>query len=229
MRNLAISLLGSASLLFLSSCARNNTVGQVPSAPVYTNSPQPGFIPAGTTVAVRTDQTIDATSANAGQIYPGSVTREIIGNNGAVLIPAGSPVELTVLGLNKGGVVGSNQIQLGLRSITVNGRRYMIGSPAVSQSGNRGLGANTRTAEMVGGGAAIGTLLGAVLGGGTGAAVGAVVGAAGGAAAQVITKGSQVKVPAETVLTFRTDEPLQLMGYQAGRPGHPTRLQRRTH
>jgi hypothetical protein len=66
---------------------------------------------------------------------------------------------------------------------------------------------------MVGGGAALGTLIGAVAGGGSGAAIGAAVGAAGGAAVQVLTKGDEVRVPAESVLTFRLENPLQLEGY----------------
>jgi outer membrane lipoprotein SlyB len=64
---------------------------------------------------------------------------------------------------------------------------------------------------MVGGGAAIGALIGAVAGGGKGAAVGAAVGAAGGAAAQVLTRGDTVRVPAETVMTFRLDQPWHLV------------------
>jgi outer membrane lipoprotein SlyB len=67
---------------------------------------------------------------------------------------------------------------------------------------------NKRTAEMVGGGAALGTIIGAVAGGGKGAAIGAIAGTAGGAGAQVLLKGKQVRVPAETILKFKLDQPL---------------------
>jgi len=63
---------------------------------------------------------------------------------------------------------------------------------------------------MIGGGAAIGTVIGAIAGGGKGAAIGAATGAAAGAGAQVLTKGKEVQVPAETVLTFRLTQPLNL-------------------
>ena len=53
------------------------------------------------------------------------------------------------------------------------------------------------------------TLLGAIAGGGKGAAIGAGSGAAAGAVTQVVTKGS-IKVPAETVLTFKLDSPLRV-------------------
>lgn len=55
-----------------------------------------------------------------------------------------------------------------------------------------------------------GTLLGALAGGGKGAAIGAVAGGAAGAGAQTVTRGQAVRVPAETVLTFRLDEPLRI-------------------
>ena len=64
---------------------------------------------------------------------------------------------------------------------------------------------------MVGGGAAIGTLIGAIVGGGKGAAIGAAVGGGAGLGAEVLTKGSQVKVPAETVLNFKLDQDLRLL------------------
>jgi len=67
---------------------------------------------------------------------------------------------------------------------------------------------------MVGGGALLGTLLGAIAGGGKGAAIGLLAGAAAGGTAQVLTKGREVRVPAETVLTFRLDQPLNLELYQ---------------
>jgi outer membrane lipoprotein SlyB len=63
---------------------------------------------------------------------------------------------------------------------------------------------------MVGGGAVLGTLIGAVAGGGKGAAIGAVTGSAAGAGAQVLTRGKSVKVPAESKLSFKLDQPLSL-------------------
>jgi outer membrane lipoprotein SlyB len=62
----------------------------------------------------------------------------------------------------------------------------------------------------VGGGAVFGTLLGAIAGGGKGAAIGALAGGAAGAAGQSVTRGHDVRVPAESILTFRLDEPLRM-------------------
>ena len=73
-----------------------------------------------------------------------------------------------------------------------------------------GVGANKRTGQFVGGGAALGAIIGAIAGGGKGAAIGAVAGAGAGAGTQIITRGKEVHVPAETVLRFRLDRPLRL-------------------
>ncbi|HET8668308.1 MAG TPA: hypothetical protein VFM10_10040, partial [Terriglobales bacterium] len=123
-----------------------------------------------------------------------------------------SPATLTVSKVGGGGTLGvqSNEVALALQSVTINGRSYNVATNDVNASGNRGIGANKRTAEMTGGGALLGTLVGAIAGGGKGAAIGAAVGAAGGATTQVLTKGSEVKVPAESVLTFKLDQPLTL-------------------
>jgi hypothetical protein len=128
-----------------------------------------------------------------------------------VLIPRNSPAQLTVQQVGSGAMgVGNNQVALALQSVSVNGRTYNVISNTNTQSSDRGIGANKRTAEMTGGGALLGTVIGAIAGGGKGALIGAVVGGAGGAAAQVLTRGKEVKVPAESVLTFKLDQPLML-------------------
>jgi outer membrane lipoprotein SlyB len=97
-----------------------------------------------------------------------------------------------------------------LQSVKVGSRRYTINSADVMEKGKEGIGANKRTAEMTGGGAAIGTLIGAIAGGGKGAAIGALGGAAAGAGAQILTRGKSVKIPSETTLRFKLDQPLTL-------------------
>jgi hypothetical protein len=63
---------------------------------------------------------------------------------------------------------------------------------------------------MTGGGAALGAIIGAIAGGGKGAAIGAGSGAGAGALTQILTKGS-IKIPAETVLTFKLDSALRVV------------------
>jgi len=107
-------------------------------------------------------------------------------------------------------ITGSSDLLLDLDSVLVDGRRYQLDTAEITRQGRDGLGKNKRTGEFVGGGAAIGAVIGAIAGGGKSAAIGAASGAAAGAATQVLTRGSAIRVPAETVLTFRLDKPLRV-------------------
>ena len=102
---------------------------------------------------------------------------------------------------------GKTVLTLALQQVTVNGRMVDITTSDVSQaSASRG----ARTAKVVGGTTALGAIVGALAGGGKGAAIGAASGAAVGGAAEVMTKGQQVKIPSETRLTFTIQQPVQL-------------------
>ena len=128
----------------------------------------------------------------------------------AALLPKGSRAELMVIDASKGGTVGTKTVELAVNSITVDGKALTVASAGNEQRAREGLGKNDRTATMVGGGAVLGTVIGAIAGGASGAAIGAAAGAAGGAAAQVLTRGKEVEVPAETVLSFQLQQPLQV-------------------
>ena len=167
-------------------------------------------LPAGTAISVRTNQAVDSRNASEGQTYSAVVVDDVKGSSGEILIPKNSDAQLVIRKVATGGTTGSPELTLDLNSVTVNGRNYLVSTADVSKKGNSGIGKNKRTAEMVGGGAALGTLLGAIAGGGKGAVIGAIAGAAAGGTAQVLTKGKEVKVPAETVLKFQLDQPVTL-------------------
>jgi hypothetical protein len=169
---------------------------------------------AGTEIVVRTVETIDSRSSGTDQIFSAIVEQEVVNGSGRVMIPAGSSAQLMIRQLSTGGAAGSPQMALDIQSITIQGRRYVVSTSDMAVTSGTGLGKNKRTAETVGTGAALGTIIGAIAGGGKGAAVGVLVGAAGGAAAQVLTRGRDVQVPAETVLTFRLDKPVTLRAEQ---------------
>jgi hypothetical protein len=149
-------------------------------------------------------------SFGSNQLYSAQVDQDVIDSSNELIVPKGSPAQLIIRTVSSGGVTGTPEITLDIQSITVNGRRYNVTTADLKQKGRGGLGANKRTAEMVGGGAVIGTIIGAIVGHGKGAAIGAAVGAAGGAGAQVLTKGKQVMIPAETVLKFNLDQAVTL-------------------
>src|SRR5205823_13030320 len=147
-------------------------------------------IDAGTTITVRTNDTINANDSD-GRAFSGVVDQDVVGRNGNVAIPRGSSVELVVRR------VSNNELALDLDSVMINGERYGIETEEniVGSQRNQGLGANQRTGEYVGGGAVLGAIIGAIAGGGKGAAIGAGAGAAAGAGAQVLTRGRNVRVP----------------------------------
>lgn len=161
---------------------------------------------AGTEIAVRTNENISSSDSNDSRLYAAQVSEDVLDDNGHVVIPRGSEAQLVIRRL------ANNNFALDLQSVLVNGNRFAVDTSGVAQEGTQreGVGGNRRTAEFVGGGALLGTLLGAIAGGGKGAAIGALAGGAAGAGTQVLTRGGQVKVPAETELRFRLDNPMRL-------------------
>lgn len=167
-------------------------------------------VPAGTELAVRTNEAIDSKVAKENQTFSGQIEQDVLGPSGEVIVPKGSPAELVIRKTSAGGMTSSPEMVLDVQAITVAGSRYVVSTVDLEEKSGTGIGMNKRTAEMVGGGAALGTILGAVAGGGKGAAIGAVAGTAGGAGAQVLFKGKEVRVPAETILKFKLDQPVSL-------------------
>jgi hypothetical protein len=167
-------------------------------------------LPSGTALTVRTSEDIDSSTAVVNQTFSAVVERDILGESDAVIVPAGSRAVLVVRDVSSGGTTGSPEIVLDMQSMSVSGRRYIVSTDDLRTDSGTGVGKNTRTAETVGGGAALGTLIGAIAGGAKGAAIGVLVGAAGGTGVQVLAKGKDVRVPAETLLSFRLDKPVRL-------------------
>jgi hypothetical protein len=165
---------------------------------------------AGTQISVRTDEKIDSANAGEGRTFSATIGQDVLDQNGRIAIPRGSQAILVIRRVNEGGAVSNGSFILDLDSVRVNNRTYLVASSDVKASDANGLGANRRTGEMVGGGAVLGTLLGAIAGGGKGAAIGAAAGAAAGGGVEVLTKGHEIRVPAETMLNFRLDQPLDL-------------------
>ncbi|MDZ4798120.1 MAG: hypothetical protein SGI92_08155 [Bryobacteraceae bacterium] len=164
----------------------------------------------GTQVTVRTSDSIDAKDSNEGRIYTGVVDQDVKDRSGRVMIPRGSDAELIVRGTSDRNLV------LDLESVRVNGRRYSVSTTdenvgSGSTRNRKGVGANSRTGKYVGGGAVIGSIIGAIAGGGKGAAIGAATGAGAGAVTQTVTKGGKVRVPSESLVTFRLDRPLTIV------------------
>ena len=174
----------------------------------YTYPDGTTVIPSNTEIVVRTNESIDSDTAVEGQTFNAIVDRDVMDESGNVAIPRGAETRLVIRRLRNESGLGSAKLVLDLDSVNVEGRVYRVSTYDVARSDESGIGRNRRTAEMVGGGAALGSVIGAIAGGGKGAAIGALAGALGGGTVQVLTRGEEVRVPAETLLSFRLDEPL---------------------
>lgn len=140
--------------------------------------------------------------------YRASVDQPIASPQGEVLVPTGADAQVALIEERESGrLAGRTQLTLALYSLTIDHQRYDVASNSVSKSSSSRTG---RSAKTIGGLAAAGAAIGAIAGGGKGAAIGAGSGATLGTAGQVLTSGQRVKVPAETRLAFRLQEPLQV-------------------
>ncbi len=168
---------------------------------------KPVVIPAGTVLTVRLGQAVGSKISNNGDTFPATLAEPVVAG-GRTVIPADAEAEGTVvqaapLGRFKGGAV----LRVALTSVTVNGTPRQVQTAAVSQSVK---GKGKRSAVLIGGGAGLGALIGGLAGGGKGAAIGAIAGAGAGTAGTAFTGNKDIVLPAESTLSFKLTQPLEL-------------------
>lgn len=161
-------------------------------------------IPTGQSLLVRMIDEVDSSKNQVGDIFHASLETDLYVNN-TLLARKGTDVYGRLANVQEAGKLsGSAELQLELMRIVIDGRDYPLVSSDYSLKGQ---GRGSDTAKKVGGGAIFGAIIGAIAGGGKGAAIGAGAGSAAGAGVQVFTKGEKVKVPSETLLEFRLQQP----------------------
>jgi len=178
-------------------------------APAPPPPPQPltATFPPGTTVEVQTVDPVDTATNHVGDEFQATLAQPLT-SAGVVVVPAGTNIYMRLTQASTSGQYkGRNELQLELVRLEFNGREYSVTSDPYTESGkSRG----KNTAEKVGGGAAIGAIIGAIAGGGKGAAIGAGVGGAGGGVYQGVSKVKPLRIPSETKLDFRLNQPLNI-------------------
>ena len=161
-------------------------------------------IPAGTTIRVRMIDPVNSSVNKTGEVFHASLEYPLVVDNEPV-VPKGADVYIRLTRASSAGTVsGRSELHLELVKLDYAGRSYALVS---STSSVVGASKGKKTATAVGAGAVIGSIIGAIAGGGRGAAIGAGVGAAGGGVYSASTRGEQVKVPAETLLDFKLEQP----------------------
>jgi hypothetical protein len=164
-------------------------------------------LPAGTSIRVRLDQDLGSKISQTGDSFTATVADDVV-VNGTTAIARGSRADGTVidakaLGKFKGGAV----LAIKLERVTTAYGSYPVSTSSV-QHAEKGKG--KRTAVFAGGGAGLGALIGGLAGGGKGALIGGLAGAGAGTAGGAMTGNKQIVLPAETLLTFKLEQPVHI-------------------
>ena len=168
-------------------------------------------IPAGQPLLVRMIDGVDSSKNQVGDVFHASLETDLYIRD-SLVARKGTDVYGRLAEVKEAGhLSGSAELQLELIRLVIDGHDYPLVSSDYSLKGQ---GRGSDTAKKVGGGAVFGAIIGAIAGGGKGAAIGAGVGSAAGAGVQVFTRGKQVKVPSETLLEFRLEQPATVAATQ---------------
>jgi BON domain-containing protein len=162
-------------------------------------------LPAGTKLDIRLNEQLSSETAQVGDVFHGSIATPVsIGEK--VAIPTTADVEGRVVDVKSAGrFKGQSDLVIELTRVMMNGKNYSIVTDRWSKEGSsRG----KATAAKVGGGAALGAIIGAIAGGGKGAAIGGAAGAGVGTGVAGATKGQQIILKPETVLSFQLQNPV---------------------
>jgi hypothetical protein len=173
------------------------------------NAPQPApvVVPDGTVLHIRINQRISVKTSHEGDPFDGTIVSPVA-VNGVEVIPAGSIARGHVVASHKRGhFKGRSVLELTLTGLDVNGRHYRLDTGTVVRTKN---GKGKRTAAFIGGGAGVGMLIGGVASGGVGLLIGGLSGAGAGTLGAAFTGNKDIDIPAETVMTFKLDQPIQL-------------------
>lgn len=162
-------------------------------------------LPSGSAIEVSLGTQLSSKTASVGTPWNGTVLNALM-LDGRTVVPAGSSVTGTVTGVKAARSGDRAMLDLGLATVTVDGRSYDVSGGMESV-----IAGSTRARNLGAIGAA--TVAGAVVGhqvghSDKGTIIGAVVGGAAATAAVSQTDGYQVVLKAGTPLTFTTSEAL---------------------
>jgi hypothetical protein len=155
---------------------------------VQTVAAEPGVAPPGTSVVVRTKDAVKTGKAYRGTVYFASAAADVVDENGVVLIPKESPIELVVRSvayLGPGGV-GVTLLTLDIDAVVVRDIRYPVETDN-EKPGAGGIGVDRGAAKWIGGRED--------------------------AARPVVTRGGSINVPAGILLAFQIQAPIRLQGF----------------
>jgi hypothetical protein len=183
-------------------------ISDSPRDPVATSgrrtSSNPDEIPAGTEFDVRLQRTLSSKTSQTEDRFEATTLVDLRDEDGRVLVPSGSVMRGTVADVTKATrIERKGKLRVTFDRITIKGRSYPMAASVTQALESEGIGGEK---EKIGIGAGAGAILGAILGGVKGAVAGILIGGGGVIAA---TEGTDVELPAGTILRVRLDAPLQ--------------------
>jgi len=197
--------------------AGNSPSGTNPSGQLGSGAPQtpppPASVdlPAGTRIRVRLDQDLGSKISNPGQPFSATVAEDVV-VNGQTVIAKDSRADGTVIDAKAlGHIKGGAYLSVRLERVHTQWGSYPVETSSIERAEK---GKGKRTALMAGGGGAFGAIIGGLAGGGKGALIGAAAGGGAGTAGSAFTGNKQIVLPAETLLTFRLENPVHIIEQQ---------------
>jgi hypothetical protein len=188
MKHLILNL-ATLTVVVMGNCVAADSADVLVVGHVQTVTAEPGIVPPGTLVLVRTKDAVKTGKAYRGTVYFANTATDIVDDNGAVLIPRGSPIELVVrsVGYLGPGGVGMTLLTLDIDAVVVRDVRYEVETDN-EKPGAGGIGVDRGAAKWIGGRED--------------------------AARQVVTRGGSIRVPAGILLAFQIQAPIRLQGFQ---------------
>lgn len=162
-------------------------------------------VPAGTSLTVRLDQTLNSERHGSGSAFSATVTDPVT-QEGEIVIPSGSTVRGEILEFSE----NPPRLRVAFKEIEVRGETHLLEAELASVTPRRHS-EMTDEGAKIGGGAAAGALLGGVIGGDAkGALIGAAAGAAAGTGVALATKESHAYLPAGSLFRLELGESLEV-------------------
>jgi len=178
-----------------------------PTSAASAPAPKPAKVTvlAGTSILVRMLNSLDTSQNHTGDLFTATLESNLVVANGVLVARKGTTLHGKVTKSEQARrLTGKSELQLSLIDIVINGAAHPI-STGDFQSVGASEGVNTAKKTVAGTG--LGAAIGAISGN---AGKGAAIGAVSGVGVSMIKKGEAIRVPSETLLDFRLNQPVLL-------------------
>lgn len=164
-------------------------------------------IPAGTIVTVRIMDSLDSEKNYAGETFRATLDNPLMIDGREIISRGVEAIGRLTISEVSGSFRGRSVIGIELTALNFAGQSFAIQTSVYQETSvSRG----KDTAKLAGIGSVLGSIVGAVAGGKKGTFIGAGIGAAGGAATQTIKGNANVRIPAESIVLFTLQSPIEV-------------------